>query len=383
LSEEGVAVPVVGMVGAGQLARMTAQAAVPLGVRLRVLAADPADSAVEAAAEIVLGAPDDPAGLAALAKGADIVTFDHELVEPALLEALERDGAAVRPGSDVIAVVIDKRRQREALARLGAPQPPHAVVAGAEDIDAFALVHGWPLVLKAARGGYDGRGVWVVADPPEAAAVLAEADAREVVLLAERLVPLDCELAVMVARRPSGDVAVYPAVQTVQRDGMLRELAYPAPVTAALAEQARELARGIAEGLGVVGVLAVELFVSGGELLVNELAARPHNSGHASIEACVTSQFENHLRAVLDWPLGDPSPVAPAFALVNVVGPADGSDPAGRSAEALAVPGLHLHLYGKAAKPGRKLGHVTVVGDDVDQALAAARRGAALLHGER
>ena len=374
--------PVVGMVGAGQLARMTAQAAIPLGVRLRVLAADPADSAAEAAAEVVLGAPDDLAGLAALAKGADVVTFDHELVEPALLEALERDGAVVRPGSDVIAVVIDKRRQREALARLGAPQPPYQVVGDGTTIREFAAIHGWPLVLKAARGGYDGRGVWVVADEAEAAAVLAEAAARGVVLLAERMVALDCEIAVIVARRPSGEVAVYPAVQTVQRDGMLRELAYPAPVPPALAEEARDLARRIAEGLGVIGVLAVELFVSDGALLVNELAARPHNSGHASIEGCVTSQFENHLRAVLDWPLGDPSPVAPAFALVNVVGPADGSDPAARTVGALAVPGLHLHLYGKAAKPGRKLGHVTVVGDDVAQCLAAARRGAALLSGE-
>jgi len=377
-----VRVPVVGMVGAGQLARMTAQAAIPLGVRLHVLAADPADSAAEAAAEVVLGAPDDPAGLAALAKGADVVTFDHELVEPALLEALERDGAVVRPGSDVIAVVIDKRRQREALARLGAPQPPHQVVADAAEVRTFAAAHGWPLVLKAARGGYDGRGVWVVADEAEAATVLAEAAARGVVLLAERMVALDCEIAVIVARRPSGEVAVYPAVQTVQRDGMLRELAYPAPIASSLADEARDLARRVAEGLGVVGVLAVELFVSGGALLVNELAARPHNSGHASIEGCVTSQFENHLRAVLDWPLGDPSPVVPAFALVNVVGPADGSDPAARTADALAVPGLHLHLYGKAAKPGRKLGHVTVVGDDVAQCLAAARRGAALLTGE-
>jgi 5-(carboxyamino)imidazole ribonucleotide synthase len=382
MREEGVRVPVVGMVGAGQLARMTAQAAIPLGVRLRVLAADLADSAVEAAAESVLGAPDDPAGLAALAKGADVVTFDHELVEPALLQALERDGAVVRPGSDVIAVVIDKRRQREVLARLGAPQPPHQVVADAEQIQAFAAAHGWPLVLKAARGGYDGRGVWVAADEAEAEVVLAEAAVRGVALLAERLVPLDCEIAVVVARRPSGEVAVYPAVQTVQRDGMLRELAYPAPISAALADEARDLARRIADGLGVVGILAVELFVSGGELLVNELAARPHNSGHASIEGCVTSQFENHLRAVLDWPLGDPAPVSPAFALVNVVGPADGSDPAARAAAALAVPGLHVHLYGKDAKPGRKLGHVTVVGDDVAQCLTAARRGAALLHGE-
>lgn len=374
--------PVVGMVGGGQLARMTAQAAVPLGVRLRVLAADPSDSATDAAAEVVLGAPDDPDGLAALAKGADVVTFDHELVEPALLEALERDGVSVLPPSAVIAVVIDKRRQREALAALGAPQPEHQVVTSAGAISAFAEAHGWPVVLKAARGGYDGRGVWVAADQAEAEVVLAEAASRGITLLAERHVAMDCEVAVVVARRPGGQAAAYPVVETVQRDGMLRELRYPAPIATDLAEEARALALRIAEGLGVVGLLAVELFVEGGRLLVNELAARPHNSGHASIEGCVTSQFANHLRAVLDWPLGSTDPVAPAFALVNVVGPEDGSDPATRLPAALAVAGLHVHLYGKSPKPGRKLGHVTVVGEDRDEVLARARRGAAILHGE-
>ena len=374
--------PVVGMVGGGQLARMTAQAAVSLGVRLRVLVADPAESAADAAAEVVLGAPGDPAALAALTKGADVVTFDHELVEPALLEALERDGAVVLPASSVIGVVIDKRRQRERLAELGAPQPQHRVVSSAEELEGFAAEHGWPVVLKAARGGYDGRGVWVARNEAAAADVLREAGERGLVLLAERHAAMDCEVAVVVVRRPSGQTVTYPVVQTVQRDGMLRELRYPAPVDTGLAEEARALAVRIAEGLGVVGLLAVELFVEGGRLLVNELAARPHNSGHASIEGCVTSQFENHLRAVLDWPLGSTDPVAPAFALVNVVGPADGSDPASRLAGALAVPGLHAHLYGKAAKPGRKLGHVTVIGEDLDDALARARRGAAILHGE-
>ena len=374
--------PVVGMVGGGQLARMTAQAAVPLGVRLRVLAADPADSATDPAAEVVLGPPDDAAALAALAKGADVVTFDHELVEPALLEALERDGVTVLPSSSVIAVVIDKRRQRERLAGLGAPQPEHRVVGSAGELTAFAAEHGWPVVLKAARGGYDGRGVWVARDEAAAAEVLREAGERGLTLLAERHVAMDCEVAVIVARRPSGDAVTYPVVETVQRDGMLRELRYPAPVDSGLADEARALALRIAEGLGVVGLLAVELFVEGGALLVNELAARPHNSGHASIEGCVTSQFENHLRAVLDWPLGSTEPAAPAFALVNVVGPADASDPAARLAQALQVPGLHTHLYGKTAKPGRKLGHVTVVGQDLQDVLARARRGAAILHGE-
>ena len=375
-------VPAVGMVGAGQLALMTAEAGAELGVRVAVLAARADDSATAVAARVVIGEPDDPAGLAELARHVDVVTFDHELVEPALLQALQADGFVVRPGPDVIAVVIDKREQRQALARIGAPQPEHHVVPDAQAVIAFAQTHGWPVIMKAARGGYDGRGVWVCG-PDDVDALFDEAQTRGLTLIVERHVRLDAEIAVVVARRPGGERVTYPVVQTVQHDGMLRELRYPAPVAPELAAQARALAARIADELGVVGLLAVEMFVEDGQLLVNELAARPHNSGHASIEGCVTSQFANHLRAVLDWPLGSTEPLAPAFALVNVVGPDDGSDPATRRKAATEGSPVHVHLYGKAAKPGRKLGHVTALGDDVDDALARARRAAAILHGEQ
>jgi 5-(carboxyamino)imidazole ribonucleotide synthase len=373
---------VVGVVGAGQLARMMAQAAIPLGVRLRVLARDEHESAAQVAPEVVVGSPDDLDALRRLAEGVDVVTFDHELVEPDFVRALEAEGVVVRPGAEVIATVVDKRRQREALARLHAPQPLHEPLDSFAQLEGFAAAHGWPVVLKAARGGYDGRGVWVAEDAVAAQLVWDGAVESGVALLVEEHVPIDVEVAVVVARRPGGQTVVYPAVQTVQVEGMLHELVFPPPVAGPIGERAEELARSIAHGIGAVGVLAVELFVSGDRLLVNELAARPHNSGHASIEGNVASQFENHLRAVLDWPLGDTAPAAPAFALVNVVGPADGSDPAVRLPSALSVPGLHPHLYGKAAKPGRKLGHVTAVGDDVAGLLARVRRGAALLHGE-
>lgn len=375
-------VPVVGMVGAGQLALMTAEAGAELGVRVAVLAASGDDSATSAAARVVIGEPDDPAGLAELARDVDVVTFDHELVEPALLRALEADGVIVRPASDVIAVVIDKREQRQALARIGAPQPEHQVVTDSQAVNAFAQTYGWPVIIKAARGGYDGRGVWVCG-PDDVDALFDEAHTRGLTLIVERHVRLDAEVAVVVARRPGGERVTYPVVQTMQHDGMLRELRYPARVTPEIATQARELAARIADELGVVGLLAVEMFVEDDQLLVNELAARPHNSGHASIEGCVTSQFTNHLRAVLDWPLGSTEPLAPAFALVNVVGPDDGNDPATRQDGVAEGAHVYVHMYGKAAKPGRKLGHVTALGDDVDDALARARRAAAILHGEQ
>jgi 5-(carboxyamino)imidazole ribonucleotide synthase len=219
-----------------------------------------------------------------------------------------------------------------------------------------------------------------VAAAAAAAAVVAETAARGVQLLVEAWVPIEREVAVLVARRPSGESVVYPMVETVQRDGICHEILSPAPVPPALAAAGRELGAAIAAACDTTGILAIELFVAGGELLVNELAARPHNSGHASIEGNVTSQFENHLRAVLDWPLGDPGPAAPAVATVNVLGRST-TDPATRLPAALAVPGLHVHLYDKPARPGRKLGHVTATGADAADVLARARRGAEILAG--
>ena len=233
------------------------------------------------------------------------------------------------------------------------------------------------MVLKAARGGYDGKGVWPVATPLEAAVVRHRAAAAGTTLVIEELVDLERELAVLVARRPDGRAVSWPAVETTQVGGVCREVLVPGTVEPGLAAAAGALAERVAEVVQSVGVLAVELFVSAGRLLVNEVAARPHNSGHWTIEGAVTSQFENHLRAVLDLPLGATDRTASHVASVNVFGDADQTDPAGRLPLALAVPGAHVHLYGKAPRPGRKLGHVTVCGPDASdvrrRAWTAAR----------
>ena len=373
--------PQVGIVGAGQLARMTYQAGISLGITVRLLAENADDSAALVGADVTLGAPHALHPLRVFAGGCDVVTFDHELVNTEALATLEQAGAIFRPSSHALSLAQNKRRQRQDLARLGFPIPPYRIVQDLAEIEAFALDQSWPLVLKAAQGGYDGRGVWLVADAAAAQAVLQQAGQRRLQLLAERCVPIERELAVLVARRPNGETVVYPTVETVQVAGICREIVAPAPIATDLQRQARDLALQVAIAIDATGILAVELFLSAGTLLINELAMRPHNSGHYSIEGCVTSQFENHLRAVLDWPLGDPALVAPAVVTANVLGDAAGSDPRRHLPLALALPGVRVHLYGKEARPGRKLGHVTVTGGDIAEARRLARQAAHVLAG--
>jgi 5-(carboxyamino)imidazole ribonucleotide synthase len=369
----------VGMVGGGQLARMTYQAGIPLGLTLRVLAADAEDSAGLIGADVELGSPDDPPAMRRFAAGCDVVTFDHELVAPASLTALNDDGVVLRPHPEALRYAQDKRHQRERFAAAGLPVPAHrSVVAGAE-IEAFAAEHGWPVVVKAVSGGYDGRGVWVVGDQSQGERLAGEAAGHGVELLAEEHVTLDAELAVQIARRPGGELVVYPAVESVQTDGICHEVLAPAPVPAATAAEAVELGTRIAELTDAVGIIAVELFLSDGKILVNEVATRPHNSGHYSIDGCTTSQFENHLRAVLDWPLGATDLLAPAVAMANVLGGPQSVEQRDVLPRVLADPDARVHLYGKEPRPGRKLGHVTVCGDDLDDVRARAQRAAALL----
>ncbi|MFS8479366.1 MAG: 5-(carboxyamino)imidazole ribonucleotide synthase [Micromonosporaceae bacterium] len=368
--------PVVGMVGGGQLARMTHQAAISLGQSLRVLAAAPDDGAALVAADVHVGEPTDLDALRAFAKDCDVVTFDHEHVPTEHVRALAEAGVTVHPGADALVYAQDKRAMRERLTALGAPVPRWAPVATAADIVAFAAGGSWPVVVKAVRGGYDGRGVWVVGDADEASALVD----THVALIVEERVALRRELAVQVARSPFGQVAVYPVVETVQQDGICVEVLAPAPDLAAdRALAAQELAIRLATELDVVGLLAVELFERvDGALLVNELAMRPHNSGHWTIEGAGTSQFEQHLRAVLDYPLGHTGLVAPAVAMANVLGgPAEGMSIDERLHHLFARdPGVKVHLYGKCPRPGRKLGHVTVLGEEMDEVRARAVRAA-------
>ncbi|HTV98724.1 MAG TPA: 5-(carboxyamino)imidazole ribonucleotide synthase [Streptosporangiaceae bacterium] len=366
-------VPVVGMVGAGQLARMTCQAAVGLGIGFRVLAAAPDESAAQVCAGTELGDYRSLDDLMAFGGQCDVLTFDHEHVPGPHLSALERSGQKVRPGPDALAFAQDKSAMRERLAAMGIACPRYARVASLGDVTSFADTAGWPVVLKAVSGGYDGKGVWVCAAADEAAAVLAHG----IDLMAEEHVAFERELAVLVARSPSGQGAAYPVVQTIQRDGICREVLAPAPGLAdETAEAAERLGLAIAAGIGVTGLLAVELFETPRGLLVNELAMRPHNSGHWTIDGARTSQFEQHLRAVLDLPLGAPVMAARHAVMVNILG---GDDPGlySRLVHVMAAdPGVKVHLYGKEVRPGRKVGHVTVVGDDLEDLRDRAARAA-------
>jgi 5-(carboxyamino)imidazole ribonucleotide synthase len=358
-------------VGAGQLARMAGEAASALGLSMAVLAERPDDAACAVAAEVVLGSPLVEAELRALAARCDVVTFDHEQVDLDLLRALVDEGVVVRPGVATLEAAVDKSSMRGILGQHGIAMPAHVVVEleasapqdrAVAEVGAFAEQHGWPVVLKAVRGGYDGKGVWSVDDRSEVAEVVAHLAGS---VLVEEMVPMRAELAVMVARRPSGQVAVWPAVETAQVGGVCREVLVPGRLPPAVMDDAAALGQRVAEIVGAVGVLAVELFwTTDGRLLVNEIAARPHNSGHWTMEGAVTSQFENHLRAVLDLPLGDTDRQHAQVASVNIFGGDGGQDPVHLLPRGLAVAGAHIHLYGKEGRPGRKLGHVTACGDD-------------------
>ncbi|PZE95795.1 5-(carboxyamino)imidazole ribonucleotide synthase [Curtobacterium sp. MCBD17_008] len=370
----------VGVVGGGQLARMMVPAAVELGLDIRVLAEGPGMSAaIAATAE---GDHRDAATVLAFARDVDVLTFDHEHVPQDVLRTLVDAGVAVHPGPDALAVAQDKIVMRTRLTALGVPVPDWAVVHDAAELRTFLDEHGGRAVVKTPRGGYDGKGVRVVHDPSDVDDwFLAVAEsASEQALLVEELVPFTRELAQSVARRPSGQVVAWPLVETVQRDGVCAEVIAPAPASAGrLADEAESLAVRIAEELGVTGVLAVELFQTDDErILVNELAMRPHNTGHWSIDGATTSQFEQHLRAVLDLPLGATGMHAPAAVMVNVLGgPADGDLAARYPAALEAFPEAKYHFYGKDPRPGRKVGHVTVVGQDVDDVVYRARAAAA------
>jgi len=367
------------MVGGGQLARMTSQAATGLGVGFRVLAASAAESAAQVAAGTWLGDYRSLADLRDFAAGCDMITFDHEHVPDAHLTALEQDGVQVRPAAAALRFTQDKLAMRERLTGLGVACPRFAPVRALAEVEEFAD-GSWPVVLKAVSGGYDGKGVWVCESATEAAEVLAHG----IHLIAEEYVPFERELAVLAARSPHRQGAVYPVVQTVQRDGICREVIAPAPGLApGRAAQAAELALRVAEELGVTGLLAVEMFETQAGLLVNELAMRPHNCGHWTIEGARTSQFEQHLRAVLDLPLGSPAMAAPVAVMANVLG-GDDADVYDRYIHVMAAdPAVKVHMYGKPVRPGRKIGHVTVTGDrdnaDPKELADRARRAASYL----
>jgi 5-(carboxyamino)imidazole ribonucleotide synthase len=355
------------MVGGGQLARMTHQAAIALGQSLRVLAVSPDDPAAQVTPDVVIGAHTDLDALRRAAAGADVLTFDHEHVPTAMLDTLVAEGVTVAPPPEALVHAQDKLVMRRKLAALGAPIPRFTAVTSIDDVDAFAARIGGPVVVKTVRGGYDGRGVALTRDLTHAREVVEGYLAEAVPVLLEERVSIRRELAALVARSAFGQGAAWPIVETVQRDGICVTVLAPAPgLPDEVASSAEQLGLRLAAELGVVGVLAVELFeTTEGTLLVNELAMRPHNSGHWTIDGAVTSQFEQHLRAVLDYPLGDTSVIAPVTVMANVLGAPQ--TPAMALDERMhhlfgRIPEAKVHLYGKAERPGRKVGHVTIVG---------------------
>nr|WP_027500217.1 5-(carboxyamino)imidazole ribonucleotide synthase [Rhodococcus sp. UNC363MFTsu5.1] len=389
--------PVVAMIGGGQLARMTHQAAIELGQCLRVLSGGPDEPAAKVCADVVIGSHTDLDALRAAAAGASALTFDHEHVPTEHLEVLVAEGVNVQPPPQALIYAQDKLAMRRKLAELGAPVPAFAEITWAGDVVRFGDEHNWQIVIKAVRGGYDGRGVWMPADADEAEAIVTEQLDKGVALMVEQKVSMRRELSAMVARSPFGQGATWPVVETVQRDGQCAVVIAPAPeLSDSLAMEAEQMALRISAELGVVGSMAVELFeTTDGRLVVNELAMRPHNSGHWTQDGARTSQFEQHLRAVLDYPLGDPSPTAPVTVMANVLGAE--SAPEMSMDERLhhlfaRMPDAKVHLYDKGERPARKIGHVNVVGGAQgsidDEAYVAAVRERAeraaywLSHGE-
>nr|WP_047176974.1 5-(carboxyamino)imidazole ribonucleotide synthase [Streptomyces anulatus] len=372
------------MVGGGQLARMTHEAGIPLGLKFKLLSDTPQDSAAQVVSEVVIGDYRDLDTLRAFARGCDVITFDHEHVPTEHLRALEADGIPVRPGPDALVHAQDKGVMRAKLQEIGAPCPRHRIVSDPADAAAFAEeVGGFPVILKTVRGGYDGKGVWVVRSEADA----ADPFRAGVPVLAEEKVDFVRELAANIVRSPHGQAVAYPVVESIQVDGVCDTVIAPAPdLDEELAGEAQQLALRIASELGVVGHLAVELFETRGPdgkpgILVNELAMRPHNSGHWTMDGAITSQFANHVRAVLDLPLGDPRPRAPWTVMCNVLG-GDYPDMYQAYLHCMARdPQLKIHMYGKDVKPGRKVGHVNTYGDDLADVRERARHAADYLRG--
>ncbi len=372
----------VGILGGGQLARMSAQAASRLGLRVAVLENEENSPAGQISAYEFVGHWSDPEILGRFAEASDVITLENEFVDADILRRLEATGKPVFPGALTLTLIQDKARQKHTMAGAGLPVPAFAAITTAEEVEKFAAEYGWPLILKARRNGYDGRGNFRLDSAADIEKGFQQLGAPTRELMVEQFIPFVKELALMVTRGRDGSTAVYPVVETVQKNHICHTVIAPAAVPHSAAEKAAEIGRKAIEAIDGVGIFGIELFLTAnGQVLINELAPRPHNSGHYSIEACRTSQFENHLRAVLNLPLGSPELVAPA-AMVNLLGKNNGALIAKGMEKALAVPGANIHLYGKReARPGRKLGHVTALapGGTAEDALKIALEAASYI----
>lgn len=364
--------PVIGIIGAGQLARMMIQAAVPLNIDVRILATNPNDSAALIAPNVEIGDPSDAKAIVSFGKKCDFVTLDHELVNLAGLESLLASKVSVQPTPKTLRFAQDKLHQRKSFQAAGFPVPNFRKIDVLDDFVKFADLYGWPMAVKAITGGYDGRGVWIIDNQEAAERLLAKTQAAGIDLYAEEYVKIEKELAVLVARRPSGELRTYPVIETLQEDGICHEAIAPAQISNSIAREARKIGMDVAEFTGAGGIIAIELFLkSDGVILINEIATRPHNSGHLTIDGTITSQFENHLRGVMDWPLGSTTMTSKFALMINILGTSE-VDPSNQ------LPLNHtndtaIHLYGKIARAGRKLGHITTVGENTETVYRSAQ----------
>jgi 5-(carboxyamino)imidazole ribonucleotide synthase len=367
-----------GIIGGGQLARMTAIAALPLGCEVIVLEKNPSSPAARLSPDSVVGDWNDPATLSKFAERCDVISLENEFVDAAALEVLENAGHQVFPGTKCIAVTQDKFAQKSTLQKFGIAVPQFCAVSSPAEIIAAGKNFGWPLVLKTRRNGYDGKGNFTLKSESDIAAGWQTLGGGKNELMVEAWFPFVKELAVIVTRGRDGATAVYPVVETIQRNHVCHVVKAPAQISDELAKRASALAKRAVEAVGGVGSFGVEMFLSSdGELAINELAPRVHNSGHYTIEACDCSQFENHVRAVLGWPLGNPRMVAPAAVMVNLLGTEKTSGEPRGLQNALRQAGARVHIYGKLTSGvGRKMGHITVLENSVEEAQAVAERAA-------
>lgn len=377
-SPTAVTGPVVGVVGGGQLARMMGPAATELGIELRVLAEADDSCAITSAAQHQVGDYRDLSTLMSFAQGVDVVTFDHEHVPTEHLQALMHQGITVHPQPSALVHAQDKIVMRQAVETMGLPNPRWAEVATPDELIAFAKGL-WPVILKTPRGGYDGKGVALVSSEQEVRQgdVAQWFDSQKYeTLLAEEAIKFTRELSVMVARNASGEIRSWPVVESIQRNSVCDEVIAPAPsLPPVTAQKATEAACALAEQLQVTGVMAVELFeTTHGEIFINELAMRPHNSGHWSMDGSVTSQFEQHLRAILDLPLGATDPVATFTVMKNILGGSSQDLFQGFTAAMTLAPEAKIHLYGKSVRQGRKVGHLNLTTTTIDELDALRTR---------
>jgi len=370
--------PTLGIIGGGQLAKMTAQAAFQLGCEVIVLERKKEFPAHSLDTDFLIGDWDDPNYLLRLASKVDVITLENEFVDAESLAVVEREGYKLLPRAECIRIVQDKLWQKQALQRARLPVPRFADTPNQRAVFAAAEKFGWPILLKKRRNGYDGKGNATVKSPKELEKAWKQLGGEANDLYVEEFCSFSKELAVMITRAQDGAEASYPVVETTQHDHICHIVTAPASISKEVAARASEIARRAVAAIDGVGTMGVELFVtSNGEILINEMAPRVHNSGHYTIEACVCSQFDNHVRAVLGWPLGSTAMRAPAAVMINLLGVGEGSGQPQNLPEALRVEGAHIHIYGKSqSAPGRKMGHVTALGGSVTQAREIAQRAA-------